>query len=528
MTASHQVTARPRARLSRLVFKTLLLAFAVTLCAAAPNPARAATIEVHAGGDLQLALNNAQPGDVLVLEAGATFAGEYTLPVTPASNTSYITVRSSRCSELPAGVRVSPAAAPLMARLATRNVAPALLAPVNTHHWRFECLEFTQGPTVGAYSYTLIELGDGDTSGPQDTLAEVPHHFEIDRCIIRARDSQTAAHRGVALHSAHATVKNSHISDIKWEGTDTQAVIGWNGPGPFLIENNYLEAAGINVLFGGATPATPGLVPSDITIRNNHLFKPMSWKGVWTAKNLLELKSARRVRVEGNVLENSWPDAQTGWAVIFNVFGNNASPDVVEDVEFTRNVVRNVSNGINLRGMEPNNSAVRMRRVRFADNLLENVGAYGGEGKVFQLLNGTEDVRFDHNTVAGRVSSVLLLDARDPFRHDRLAFTNNVAPHGSYGVFGNGGTLGSDALARFSTGWSFAGNVIAGADARRYPPGNLYPPTFDPKFFADPARGNYRISHPRFKGRATDGKDPGCDFERLEAALAWYARPAGV
>src|SRR5438876_10664025 len=37
-------------------------------------------IAVPAGGDFQAALNAAQPGDVITLQAGATFTGPFTLP----------------------------------------------------------------------------------------------------------------------------------------------------------------------------------------------------------------------------------------------------------------------------------------------------------------------------------------------------------------------------------------------------------------------------------------------------------------
>lgn len=50
-------------RLSRLAGKTLLLALALALAAAAADTSRAATLEVHAGGDLQAALDSAQPAD---------------------------------------------------------------------------------------------------------------------------------------------------------------------------------------------------------------------------------------------------------------------------------------------------------------------------------------------------------------------------------------------------------------------------------------------------------------------------------
>ena len=69
---------------------------------------------------------------------------------------------------------------------------------------------------------------------------------------------------------------NSYISDIKAVNADSQAIAGYNGAGPFTIENNYLEAAGENVLFGGADPAVTNLVPSDIVLRRNHLFKPLA------------------------------------------------------------------------------------------------------------------------------------------------------------------------------------------------------------------------------------------------------------
>ena len=73
--------------------------------------------------------------------------------------------------------------------------------------------------------------------------------------------------RGIALNSASTTIRNSYIGDIKAVGQESQAIAGWNGPGPYTIENNFLEAAGVNILFGGADPAIPDLVPSDITIR---------------------------------------------------------------------------------------------------------------------------------------------------------------------------------------------------------------------------------------------------------------------
>ncbi|HEX8338179.1 MAG TPA: hypothetical protein VF621_15790, partial [Pyrinomonadaceae bacterium] len=458
-----------------------LLLFVNIILFVALGTAHAETLFVPAVGDLQRALDTARPGDEVVLEAGASFVGNFVLPVK--AGASFVTVRSSRAGELAEGRRVAPADAPRMARVATPNSEPALLAPVNSHHWRLVGLEVTQSVRIDTYE--LVRLGDGNSSGPQDTAAEAPRDIIIDRCYLHAFDSRTTLKRGVSFNSAATSLTNSHLSGMKSAGQEAQSVAGWNGPGPFLIENNYLEAAGENILFGGARPATPGLIPSDITIRNNHLYKPMAWRQgdaawdgtAWTVKNLLELKSGRRVFITGNLMENSWPEAQTGWAVIFNAF-RDGGWEVIEDVEMSRNVMRDVSNGVNLRGFDDGDVLVRMRRIKVTDNVVENVGAFGGEGKAFQLLQGSEGVSIDHNTVRGRVRTALMLEAIGAFRHEGFSFTNNLMAHGDYGVFASGGALGMAALNTFASTWGMAGNALYAKPyyvTQPYPSGNFFP-----------------------------------------------------
>jgi hypothetical protein len=62
---------------------------------------------------------------------------------------------------------------------------------------------------------------------------------------------------------------------MKYVGEDAQALVGTNGPGPFTIINNYLEGSTENVLFGGAAPMIPNIIPSDIEFRYNHVAKPL-------------------------------------------------------------------------------------------------------------------------------------------------------------------------------------------------------------------------------------------------------------
>src|SRR4029079_8835004 len=96
-----------------------------------------------------------------------------------------------------------------------------------------------------------------------------------------------------------------------------QAIAGWNGPGPYTIENNYLQAAGEVILFGGGDPYIQNLVPSDISIRYNRVTKSTSWRGQsWVVKNLIELKNAQRVVIDSNVIENNWAAAQDGYGIV--------------------------------------------------------------------------------------------------------------------------------------------------------------------------------------------------------------------
>ena len=83
---------------------------------------------------------------------------------------------------------------------------------------------------------------------------------------------------GIALNSGDTTIADSYVSDIKGVGIDTQAIGGWNGSGPYRIHNNYLEAAGEVIMFGGDDPKIPSLVPSDIEVRGNTVSRPLSWR----------------------------------------------------------------------------------------------------------------------------------------------------------------------------------------------------------------------------------------------------------
>src|SRR5688572_24776331 len=232
----------------------------------------AATIFVPAGGDLQRALNDARPGDTILLQENAEFVGNFLLPMK--TGDAWIVLRSAAPDTvLPgAGIRIQPSYAPLLARLRSPNSSAALRTAPGAHHWDIRYLEF---PANQGGLGDIVQLGDG--SSLQNSLAQVPHHIVLNHVYVHG-DPLFGQKRGIALNAAHVTISDSHISDCKGVGQDTQAIGGWNGPGPFTIENNYLEAAGENVMFGGADPAIANLVADGITFRGNYLSRPMAWR----------------------------------------------------------------------------------------------------------------------------------------------------------------------------------------------------------------------------------------------------------
>ena len=492
------------------------------------NPGSAKVIKVGARNDFQKALNAAQPGDTIVLEAGATYVGEFVLPAK--SGSSYITIQSSRLSELPSeGQRVSPEHAPLMPKLASpgQGVA-ALKTAAGAHHYRLLGIEILP-QTPSAFIYDLVSLGEAGYT--QRTLESVPHHLIIDRCYIHTHPDQ-GLKRGIGLNSASTDILNSYIAGFKAEGQDSQAICGWNGPGPFRIINNYLEAAGENVMFGGSPAAIPNLIPSDIEVRRNHFFKPLRWRvgdpsyggKVWNVKNLFELKTGRRVVIEGNVFENNWAHAQAGFAILFNSIDDTGGWARIEDITFANNIVRHSGQGFNIRGHDA--TGARASRITIRNNLFEDISSvkWGGDGRLFQVYQGATDVVIDHNT--GIQNSVVISATGEP--STGFVFTNNIAPHNALGVFGDMGYIGTACLNQYYPGWKFARNVLAELPAdvssSQYPPNNFFPTSFKAQF-VNAAAGNYRLKTTSpYRGKATDGKDIGCDFDELERETAWFKK----
>jgi len=471
-----------------------------------------------AGGDLQAAIDAASLGDRIELTPGATYRGPFRLRRKDGQG--WVVIASQAIERLPRhGGRVTPAHAPLMAKLVAAS-EPIIETEEGAHHYRLVGLEVV--PAEGTFLRGLVQIGAHESD--PDLL---PHHIILDRCYLHG-DRQRGGRRGVAMNGSHVAVVGSHLSDFKEVGADSQAIAGWNGAGPFRIANNYLEAAGENVMFGGADPLVRGLVPADIEIVGNHVAKPLRWKlddksfegTPWTVKNLFELKNARRVLVADNVFEYNWPHAQNGFSILFTVRNQDGGApwSIVEDVTFERNLVRHVAAGINILGHDDIHASQQTGRIAIRNNLFLDVGGAWGAGRLFQLLDGTSDVRIDHNT---GIHTGTLLTGGDRAPHIRFVFQNNIALHNTYTVVGSGTAPGRPSFDRYFPGSVVRRNVIIGGAAEAFPPDNFFPASLRVVGFQNSDGANLRLAaSSTYRRAATDRLDIGADIEAIAKVTA--------
>ena len=551
------------------------------------TPTFAEVRQVRAGENLQTALDTAQPGDELRLAPGATFTGNFVLPVKAGS--SMITIRTDLPdASLPAAnQRVTPATAAQFARIVSPNTSASLRTAPGAHHWRVMFVAF---PSTNEGYGDIIQLGDG--SNAQNNLSQVPYEIVFDRVYVHGHPLY-GQKRGIALNARLVTIRNSHISDIKAVGADSQAIGGWNGPGPFSIENNYLEAAAENFLLGGSDPAIPNLVSEDVTVRHNHMSRPMSWRDPiiptpsgagatpaaggslapgayayrivarrpvgsgstgtsaptaeivaaspggavtiawqpvpdateyqvygrtpgraseywtvtgssftdtgaagrpgtppsdgtrWQVKNVFELKSARRVKVEYNLFENNWRHAQPGYAIVLTPRNQDGRCTwcVIESVEFSHNIVRHTAAAFNISGYDTNHPTGQTRGLRITENLIYGVTtALGGNGWGVLIGDEPRDVVFDRNTFEFDGTTLVYAyggTATSPKAIAGFQFTNNAAPHGEYGINGADASTGTLTLQKYFPGAVITGNWLSGGNSSRYPPGNRFDSPFN-------------------------------------------------
>lgn len=476
--------------------------------------------KVKSGENLQKAIDGAQPGDTLLLESGASY-GAIILPYKTATSDQYITVETEDFAAIvKADERVRPAEhSSKMAKILSSG-RPAVGTAPQAHHYKFIGIEFAPGPNA-EYIYNLIDLGASD----YNSQTQFPHHLVFDRCYVHST-GLNKARRGFAINAGETSVLNSYVSGFAGAGDETQAIAGWNGPGPFHIINNFLQAGGEVIMFGGTDPSIPNLVPSDIEIRRNHLHRPSEWQGRAAIKGTFELKNARRVVVDGNLVDSRI--LTTAFVItVRNQYGK-APWSTIEDVEITNNIVRHASSGFNILGNDNEHQSQTARRIRISNNLVVDVVEDNPANiAYFVQINGGETITVVHNTV--QQTGNIITSYKQPTQN--FVFRDNIVQYGKYGLVcvGEGPPCKREGpFCRCFPDNVIKGNVIADNEnalrsdssiPNQYPLGNFFVESFDKIRFVDYQNGDWRLApDSKLRSRATDGKDPGVDVTALNAS----------
>lgn len=499
-------------------------------------------VAVSNGSDLQRALDAAMAGDTILLAEGGTFEppdGSFVLRNRQLAPGQWIMVRSGSTAfdaggRLPPHTRVAEADAAVMPHIRARSSSPAVRAEAGARGYRLIGLDIGADSSVQQLT-NLVELGNGtDTSADTE-----PSDIVIDRSYLHGNDSGNFR-RGVLMNGVRLAVIDSYVSNFHDGDTDSQAVGGSNGPGPFKIVNNFLEAASENVMFGGSDPAIPDLVPHDIEVRRNFVTKRLSWQAAHVAvKNLFELKNARRVIVEGNTFEHVWVSGQDGAAILFKSVNQEGRCTwcVTEYVTFRNNIVRDAAHGITINAAEVGVARAplpqKAHQIRVDNVLFENIGAsqWGGGGKLLRIFGGVTDVSVTH--VTSRANASGILDPAGGDANSRLIFKYNIVERKFYGI-GAGSDEGTKTLDRNFDPYAYGYNVVVNTSAStdqaisnrdlesRYPSRTWVVTSWTDVGFEN---GTSRLApSSRFARAGDDGKDIGADLDAISRAQASGAR----
>jgi hypothetical protein len=325
--------------------------------AIANTPATLNPVNVSTSAQLITALAAAACGQQITLQCGNTFSGHFTIPALQCPANDYLWIQSSCVSSLPAEaarysmtytnsqgsqILTAPKFGPCYAGVTSLSGRPTFDCPVAPGIYTAkistpdasEAIVFSPGTTSGiriiglevtratgtGYVAELVKLGN------VGTISDVI--FDRWWCHGDELQDETESCVNISGIPYFASV-DSYYGDFVCltHCTDAHAIYGGlnqlssTAEGPQKIVNNFIEASGENVLFGGGSALS---TPADIEYRGNLNFKPMTWRAAdpaynggvggvpYIVKNLFELKNAQRALIEGNMFVGSWSGFSQG------------------------------------------------------------------------------------------------------------------------------------------------------------------------------------------------------------------------
>ncbi|HXG84993.1 MAG TPA: FG-GAP-like repeat-containing protein [Pyrinomonadaceae bacterium] len=557
----------------------------VTVYVTDPPPATREFV-VRTAGELLAAYNQCIGGEHIIIPAGTVIVGAVDLPARPF--TDFVTIRSSASMpEMP--VRVGENRSDLAIFRGSYVDEVPFRIRNRASRIRLSGLKFE--PFAGGFEYDknyyLLQIGEafGQASGDDN-----PTRIIVDHCVINPPNNIQVVH-GVLNDGYKVSILSSWLGNVKTYGSqDSQAVFGLDGRGAHVYNNTFFEAASESIIYGGAGNNIDGMVPTNIEFRRCVFTKRLSWRQLpplsngetLNAKNLFELKNARRVYIEGSLFSNHWDGLRSQYmSTILKSSadipkGDQGSPwSVTEEVVFENNRLSHLNGGFSVvrdfyrPGI--NYDTLKPQHVRLINVLFDDLtSGRWGDGRSWAFyVGGVDDLLIKHVSVVDSIDApddesemMLNYNSVTSFRPE---ITDSILPLNAYGIrnscgegvaalnIGTSGwfdSAGSSCGAAAGTNagtWRVAGNVFPKLrtyhNADKYPAGNDYPENYagvgmqayrrcgasaagDP---CDLSVGDFALSNASpYKNKAADNTDPGINApllsERLRCTLSGDTR----
>ncbi|MGB0110768.1 MAG: Ig domain-containing protein [Terriglobales bacterium] len=578
--------------------------------ASANTPATGGVVNVTTAAQFTSALAAATCGEKITLQAGNSFSGHFTIPALACPSNNWLWIQTSAVSSLPAeGARYStsytgsggvtqtvyaPQFGPCYAgvtalggrpqldcpstpgtytaKLISPNSSPVLTFQANTTNIRFIGLEITRTPGTGANS-SLVSLGNEGTgiSG-----------IYFDRTWAHGDENQDETGRFLSVSgiSNFAMVdsycNNFYFISVIGTGTDSKCIAGGDNTisstpetGMKLV-NNFIEASGENILFGGGPSNT---VAGDFEIRLNLFFKPLQWNpsdpsyngGISghpvIVKNLTEFKNGQRILYEGNQLINSWGGfTQIGHAFLLTpVNQNNGSGGLcplclIQNVTARYNTANTVGSGMELDEQSTDGSLpTGGNHYSVHDWVIDNINystCYGcSDGSTVTLYDDlsvsssqtSQYITVNHVTFVYPSTTEYTIAAAfglsGPMGSsaiNNIVWTNNVmqtwggtsnSVGGSHSTnCAQGQSSGTDMINACWSPYTFGGNCFVDNGSVSWPGTNVASVASYSALFTNYNNGdggNYTIATgSACKAAGTDGLDPGANIPKVAAVIA--------
>ena len=533
-------------------------------------------------GNLQTTITNANCGDIIPLQAGVSYLSPpsgFVLPPKSCDDNHWITIRTnspdgllpkegSRLTPCYSGVRSLPGRPPfacqssqvvtaqVVVNIAQHAPAAFVLAP-NANHYRFIGLEITR-PVAGKTA-SLVRT---------NTATQII----FDRVWIHGvAINDTSSAMGLASGSSYIALIDSYANDFHCEAvtgicSDSHVLFGGLGNlggGPYKIVDNFIEASTEGILFGGGAATSN---PSDIEVRRNHFFKPLTWQPgnkplvtgpnhhPFVVKNNFELKNAQRVLLEGNLLEDVWGGfSQYGYQIVLTPKdqANKCPMCVVADVTIRYNEIRHSGAGLTVSAglSDAGGAAQGVEHISIHDDLLDDISAakYGGAGGVLGLSANPQmfwhDVSINHLTSASQNQILMIIGSVNRSPMTNVDLTNSILVIGKYQIVSTGAGRTQNCNYRLAVPYTIfndcwhnymvSDNVIVGG-SNSWPPNQSFPTLSEIGFvsYNEGNGGNYQLcedvnvpastcqaASPYLTSPTTDGRPVGADIEGLNLAL---------